>query len=183
IDDAAVRILRVKFSMGLMNPEGKFLADRSLHKSFGSPEHRQVARQCVRESLVLLKNEKQAFPVKKTGRIHVGGKNADDIGNQCGGWTITWQGQSGNVTPGGTTILQAIKKAVSKDTKVTFAVDAKGAAGADVGVVVIGEKPYAETAGDRSDLSLAPEDVAAVENMKAAGIPVVVILFSGRPMI
>ena len=87
------------------------------------------------------------------------------------------------MTPGGTTILQAIKKAVSKDTKVTFAVDGKGAEGADVGVVVIGEKPYAEMNGDRRDLSLEAEDVAAVENMKAAGIPVVVVLLSGRPMI
>ena len=87
------------------------------------------------------------------------------------------------MTPGGTTILQAIKKAVSPETKVTFAADGKGAEGADVGVVVIGETPYAETKGDRSDLSLAPEDVAAVENMKAAGIPVVVVLVSGRPMI
>jgi beta-glucosidase len=113
----------------------------------------------------------------------VGGKSANDLGNQCGGWTITWQGQSGDVTPGGTTILQAIKKAVSKDTQVTFALDGKGAEGADVGVVAIGEKPYAETNGDRRDLSLDAEDVAAVENMKAARIPVVVVLLSGRPMI
>ena len=75
------------------------------------------------------------------------GKNADDIGNQCGGWTITWQGHSGDVTQGGTTILAAIKKAVGPATQVTFALDGTGAAGAAVGVVVIGEKPYAETAG------------------------------------
>jgi beta-glucosidase len=184
IDDAVRRILRVKIAMGLMDKNHSQLADRSLWKQFGSPEHRAVARDAVRQSLVLLKNEHGALPLAKSAkRIHVGGKSADDIGNQCGGWTIFWQGASGNVTSGGTTILQAIKKAVSKDTKVTFAVDGKGAEGAGVGVVVIGEKPYAEMNGDRRDLSLAAEDVAAVENMKAAGIPVVVVLLSGRPMI
>jgi beta-glucosidase len=184
IDDAVRRILRVKIAMGLMDKNHSQLADRKLWKQFGSAEHRAVARDAVRQSLVLLKNEHGALPLAKSAkRIHVGGKSADDLGNQCGGWTITWQGSSGNVTPGGTTILQAIKKAVTKETKVTFAVDGKGAEGADVGVLVIGETPYAETNGDRRDLSLAPEDVAAVENMKAAGIPVVVILLSGRPMI
>ena len=184
IDDAVRRILRVKFAMGLMDKNHSQLADRSLWKQFGSPEHRELAREAVRESLVLLKNDHQALPLSKSAkRIHVGGKSADDIGNQCGGWTIYWQGKSGNVTPGGTTILQAIKKAVSPATQVTFSVDGKGAAGADVGVVVIGETPYAEMNGDASDLHFAPEDVAAVENMKSARIPVVVVLFSGRPMI
>ena len=123
------------------------------------------------------------LPLSKTAaRLHVGGKSADDIGNQCGGWTIDWQGKSGNVTPGGTTVLAAIKKA-APGSKVTFSLDGTGAKGANVGVVVIGEKPYAEGNGDRADLSLAPEDVTAINNMKAAGIPVVVILFSGRPMI
>lgn len=184
IDDAVRRILRVKFAMGLMDKNHSQIADRTLWKQFGSPEHRAVARDAVRQSLVLLKNEHGTLPLAKTAkRIHVAGKNADDIGNQCGGWTITWQGSSGDVTPGGTTILQAIKKAASPGTKVTFDKDGKGGEGADVGVVVIGEKPYAETNGDRRDLGLAPEDVAAVDNMKAAGIPVVVILLSGRPMI
>ena len=102
-------------------------------------------------------------------RIHVAGKNADDIGNQCGGWTIDWQGKSGDVTTGGTTILAAIKNAVSKDTKVTFSKDGTGAAGATVGVVVIGETPYAEMKGDRADLALAPEDVAAVQDDEGGG--------------
>jgi beta-glucosidase len=184
IDDAVTRILRVKFAMGLMDQNRSQLADRGLHKTFGSAEHRQVAREAVRQSLVLLKNQNKVLPLKKAaGRIHVGGKSADDIGNQCGGWTIDWQGKSGDVTPGGTTVLAAIKQAASKGTQVTFSKDGTGAAGATVGVVVIGERPYAEGNGDRADLALAKEDVDAVANMKAAGIPVVVILYSGRPMI
>jgi beta-glucosidase len=184
IDDAVRRILRVKFALGLMDKNRSPLADRSLHKTFGSAEHRKVARQCVRESLVLLKNDRRTLPLSKTlARIHVGGKSADDIGNQCGGWTIAWQGESGNVTPGGTTILKAIQSAASAGTRVTFSKDGSGAAGADVGVVVVGETPYAEMMGDRDDLTLAKEDVAAIENMKRAGIPVVVILLSGRPLI
>ncbi|MBZ5622294.1 MAG: glycoside hydrolase family 3 C-terminal domain-containing protein [Acidobacteriia bacterium] len=184
IDDAVTRILRVKFAMGMMDKNRSQLADRKLHKSFGSPEHRQVAREAVRESLVLLKNQNKVLPMKKTAtRIHVAGSNADDLGNQCGGWTIDWQGKSGDMTPGGTTVLAAIKKAVSKGTQVTFSKDGTGAAGATLGVVVIGEKPYAEFDGDRADLKLSQADVDAVSHMKAAGIPVVVILFSGRPMI
>ena len=184
IDDAVTRILRVKFAMGLMNKSRSPLADRRLHKTFGSAKHRQVARECVRQSLVLLKNEKRTLPLsKKLARIHVGGKSADDIGNQCGGWTIEWQGKSGDVTPGGTTILKAIQNTVSPATKITFSKDGSGAGGADVGILVIGETPYAEGFGDRDDLALAAEDLTAINNMKQAGIPVVVVLFSGRPMI
>ncbi len=184
IDDAVTRILRVKFAMGLMSKNQSQLADRKLWKTFGSPEHREVARECVRQSLVLLKNDHHTLPVSKHAvRIHVAGKSADDLGNQCGGWTITWQGKSGNVTPGGTTILAAIRKAVSRNTRITFSKDGTGAEGASVGVAVVGEAPYAEMQGDRVDLTLAAEDVKAIANMKGAGVPVVVILLSGRPMI
>jgi beta-glucosidase len=185
IDDAVTRILRVKFAMGLMDRSRSPLANRALQpKYFGSAEHRAVARDAVRQSLVLLKNDRKALPLsKKAARIHVAGKSADDIGMQCGGWTIAWQGRAGEVTPGGTTILTAIKNTVSKDTQVTYSKDGSGAAGATVGVVVIGETPYAEGRGDRADLSLAQEDQDAVAAMKSAGIPVVTILVSGRPMI
>jgi beta-glucosidase len=184
IDDAVKRILRVKFAMGLLDKNRSPMADRNLHKSFGSAEHRAVAREAVRQSLVLLKNDGKTLPLSKTlTRIHVGGKSADDIGNQCGGWTIEWQGQSGNVTTGGTTILKAIQNVVSPETKVTFSKDGTGAAGANVGVVVVGETPYAEMRGDSDDLALSREDIETVQNMKQAGIPVVAVLFSGRPMI
>ncbi len=182
IDDAVTRVLRVKFAMGLMDPNRNQLADRSLHKTFGSAEHRAAARECVRRSLVLLKNEKHVLPLAKdAARIHVAGKSADDIGNQCGGWTITWQGKSGDPTQG-TTILAAIRKAVS-GAQVTHSADGSGAAGATVGIAVIGETPYAEMQGDRTSLAVEAEDVAVVEKMKSAGIPVVVVLISGRPMI
>ncbi len=184
IDDAVRRILRVKLAMGLMDKSRSVMADRSLWKRFGSAEHRQVARECVRQSLVLLKNEHKALPVSKSlRRIHVAGKSADDLGNQCGGWTISWQGASGAVTTGGTTILQSIRSAVSPRTQVTYAKDGAGAAGADIGIVVVGETPYAEFSGDRDDLGLSADDLAAVANVKRQGIPVVVVLLSGRPLI
>lgn len=171
VDDAVTRILRVKFAMGMM--ESKPALPWSDY-SFGTPAHRAVARQAVRESLVLLKNEHQILPLsKKLARIHAGGKSADDIGNQCGGWTITWQGKSGETTPGGTTILAALRKAGANVT----------AEGANVGIVVIGETPYAEGKGDRADLSLSAEDIAAVKKMKSTGVPVVVVVISGRPLI
>jgi beta-glucosidase len=184
VDDAVLRILRVKIAMGLMERGRSQLADRRLHRDFGSAAHRAVARECVRRSLVLLKNERRALPLSRTAsRIHVAGRCADDIGNQCGGWTIDWQGRSGNVTTGGTTILQAVRNAASRRTRVTFSKDGSGARGADVGLVVIGETPYAEGVGDREDLSLAAEDSETIERVKAAGIPVVVVLISGRPLI
>ncbi len=184
IDDAVTRILRVKFAMGMMDEDASHKADRSLHASFGSAEHRALAREAVRKSVVLLKNEKKVLPVSKSiKRIHVCGKSADNIGNQCGGWTVQWQGKSGNVTPGGTTIVEAVKKAVSPGTEITYSIDGSGAEGAALGLVVIGELPYAEGVGDRADLSLDSADVRAISNVKKAGIPLAVLLISGRPMI
>jgi beta-glucosidase len=184
VDDAVTRILRVKFALGLMDAGRSPFADRSLLASFGSAEHRAVARECVRESLVLLKNDGGALPISKTvARIHVAGSSADDVGNQCGGWTISWQGSSGTGTSGATSILQAIRRAVSSGTRVTYSRDGRGAAGADIGVVVIGETPYAESYGDRTKLVVSKEDVQTVKRMRKAGMPVAVILVSGRPLV
>ncbi|MEW6060835.1 MAG: glycoside hydrolase family 3 N-terminal domain-containing protein [Bacteroidota bacterium] len=181
IDDAVRRILRVKFEMGLF--EQKY-ADRNLLAEVGSVEHRQISREAVRQSLVLLKNEKNVLPLSKTMKsIVVAGKGADDIGMQCGGWTIDWQGRQGNFLNGGTTILQAVKNTVSKETKVKYSPDGSSADSGDVAIVVIGEEPYAEMFGDREDLSLTKEDIALVDQLTAKGVTVVVVLLSGRPMI
>ncbi len=182
IDDAVTRILRIKFAMGLMDPKRSPLADRGLQATFGSEVHRELARRAVAESLVLLKNEKGALPLARAAkRIHVAGRNADNLGNQCGGWTIDWQGRSGTPTLG-TTILQGIRN-VAPRTKVTYTEDGTGAEGADVGVVVVGETPYAEGFGDRADLSLGKEDLATIDNVRKAGIPLVLVVVSGRPLI
>ena len=184
IDDAVTRILRVKLAMGLLEPGYEPRADRALEARFGSAEHRAVARQAVRESMVLLKNARAALPLGMTARrIHVVGRSADDIGNQTGGWTIFWQGKSGATTTGGTTILAAIRKAAGRGTEVTYSADGSGAAGADAVVVVVGETPYAEMRGDRLDLGLDPADRAAVAAAHATGARVIVVVLSGRPLI
>jgi beta-glucosidase len=183
IDDAVVRILRVKLAMGLVEQERPLRADRRLRDTFGSAAHRALGRRAVRESVVLLKNVDGRLPLDKhLARIHVAGKSADDLGNQCGGWTISWQGQSGTPTQG-TTIFAAIQQAVSPKTKVTFSKDGSGADGADVAIVVVGEEPYAEFFGDRTDLALSADDQQAIARVEAAGVPVVVVVLSGRPLI
>ncbi|MBI2419767.1 MAG: glycoside hydrolase family 3 C-terminal domain-containing protein [Ignavibacteriales bacterium] len=179
IDDAVRRILKVKVQMGLFE---KPFTDRSLLASFASAAHKAVARECVRKSLVLLKNSAQTLPLNKNiAKLFVAGKHADNIGLQCGGWSISWQGLSYTATPG-TTILQGIKNTVSSTTQVTYSQNGAGAAGYNAAIVVVGEQPYAEGSGDRTDLSLSAEDKLIIQNVKSAGIPVVVVLISGRPM-
>jgi beta-glucosidase len=181
IDDAVRRILRVKFEMGLF--EHPF-TDSALTAQVGSAEHREIARQCVRASLVLLKNQNQVLPLDKhVKQLAVVGRAADDLGIQCGGWTIDWQGKPGHVTSGGTTILEAIRQTVAPGAKVTFSRDGSGLQGADAVIVVVGELPYAEMQGDRSDLSLAKVESDRIHRAKLAGVPVITILLSGRPMI
>ncbi len=181
IDDAARRILRAKFQIGLFDHP---FADPELAATVGSPEHRQVARDCVRQSLVLLKNDHQVLPLsKKPRRLVVVGKAANDLGMQCGGWTISWQGGSGEVIKGGTTILAAIRQTVAQGVEVAFSPDGKDLKNADAIIAVVGESPYAETKGDRSDLRLAPEDAGLVAKAKQTGAPLVTVLLSGRPLI
>jgi beta-glucosidase len=183
IDDAVLRILRVKAAMGLLGDSPNVMANRELQQQFGSAEHRSVARRAVSQSLVLLKNEGHVLPLARSAkRIHVAGRGADDIGMQCGGWTIDWQGKAGNVTTGGTTILAAIRQTAG-DTKVTHSVDASNASGADVAIVVVGEQPYAEGFGDDPDLSLDEADLATIRRVKEAGVPMVLVVLSGRPLI
>jgi beta-glucosidase len=181
VDDAVRRILAVKCQIGVFEHP---YADPNLTAMIGSAAHRKVARDCVRQSLVLLKNEHRVLPLsKKLKRVCVIGKTANDLGMQCGGWTISWQGKTGAVTTGGTTILSGIQQSVGPTTEVSYSPDGNELTGADAVVVVVGETPYAEMKGDRKDLSLATEDVALVERAHKSGAPVVTVLLSGRPLI
>jgi beta-glucosidase len=182
IDDAVTRILTKKLELGLFE---RPFADRTLMATVGSAGHRDLARRAVRESLVLLKNEGGLLPLaRSTRRIFVAGKSADDLGNQAGGWTIEWQGASGDIIPG-TTILRAIRDTVGPGTQVTYARDASTIDPTqDVAIVVVGETPYAEWIGDRTDaLGLDEEDLATLAAVKRSGVPTVVILVSGRPLV
>ncbi|WP_326738945.1 glycoside hydrolase family 3 protein [Streptomyces sp. NBC_01022] len=179
IDDAVTRILTQKFRLGLFE---KPYADTTNLDKVGSAEHRAVAREAAAESQVLLKNDGGVLPLKSTQKVYVAGSNADDIGNQAGGWTVSWQGSSGNITPG-TTILSAMKKDAAS---VTYSKDASAATdGYDVGVVVVGETPYAEGIGDVGnghDLELSAADKAAVDKVCAA-MKCAVLIVSGRPQL
>ncbi|HMP81827.1 MAG TPA: glycoside hydrolase family 3 N-terminal domain-containing protein [Verrucomicrobiota bacterium] len=181
IDDAVRRILRVKFQMGLFESTA---VDPKLTAAIGSPKHRAVARECVRNSLVLLKNENRALPLSKNIRhLAVVGAAADDLGMQCGGWTVKWQGERGNVMTGGTTLLAAIRESALPKTTVTYSADGSDLKNADAIIVVVGEAPYAEGKGDIPDLNLASADRELIAKARAAGAPVVTILYSGRPLV
>jgi beta-glucosidase len=187
IDDAVRRILAIKCETGLLEP-GRFGAggargvpDEQRLRAVGSDDHRRLAREAVQKSFVLLKNDRAVLPLPKDVKsLLVLGRSADDLGYQCGGWTIAWQGSSGPITEG-TTILDAVKRAVSSKTRVLTKLGSGDTPGA--ALVVIGETPYAETAGDRHALTLDPADVEAVKTAKATGAPLVVVVVTGRPLI
>ncbi len=176
IDDAVQRILTAKFRLGLFE---RPYVDRSLLPLVGCAEHRAVARRCVRESLVLLKKKDGILPIRKNARILVAGSHADNLGFQCGGWTISWQGGSGAVTTG-TTILQGIRNAAPSAQIEYSQTGVFADTSADYSIVVIGETPYAEGVGDVIDLTLSE---GLVHKMKAYGAPVIVIIISGRPLV
>ncbi|XP_073270700.1 uncharacterized protein [Primulina huaijiensis] len=188
IDDAVKRILRVKFVMGLFeNP----IADLSLANQLGSQEHRELAREAVRKSLVLLKNGKVAsqplLPLSKNApKILVAGSHADNLGNQCGGWTIEWQGVKGNDLTVGTTILTAIKNTVGPSTKVIYNENPDAnfvkTNGFSYAVVVVGEVPYAEMFGDSANLNIAEPGPSTIRNVCGA-VKCVVVVISGRPVV
>ncbi len=211
IDDAVRRILWVKFHSGLFDKPRPAERLWSGHDSFGSAVHREVAREAVRSSLVLLKNEEAQLPLDKGARILVSGKNANNVGHQCGGFTIAWQGTSGDeFVVGGTSIWEGIRAAAPHAVLSPDGSEADPEQH-DVAIVVIGEKPYAEGLGDIRDgedvviqtgsqingklkvlepygrslvlADLHPEDLEVINRVASKGIPVVTILVSGRPLV
>ncbi|CAI0384766.1 unnamed protein product, partial [Linum tenue] len=185
IDDAVRRVLRVKFTMGLFeNP----LADETLVNHLGSHEHRELAREAVRKSLVLLKNTNSMLPLPKKGsKILVAGAHADNLGYQCGGWTIQWQGQSGNNATVGTTIMDAIMNTVDKQSsQVVYQEnpDTKylQSEGFSYAIVVVGELPYAETEGNNMNLTIPEPGPTMIKNVCRA-VKCVVVVVSGRPVV
>ena len=185
LDDAVRRILRVKYKLGLF-PEGH--VDRSVVKAVGTLEHLAVAREAVAKSLVLLKNNGSVLPIKPGARVLVTGPAADSMAIQSGGWTISWQGT--DVThadfPNGQTIWEALNKSVRDAGGVaTLSEGGVYKEKPDVAIVVFGEAPYAEFQGDVATLDYQPSeatDLATLKKLKAAGIPVVALFLSGRPM-
>ncbi|WVZ14452.1 hypothetical protein V8G54_012018 [Vigna mungo] len=188
IDDAVRRILRVKFVMGLFeNP----LADHNLVHNLGKKEHRELAREAVRKSLVLLKNgenpNQPLLPLpKRASKILVAGSHADNLGYQCGGWTIEWQGVTGNNVTKGTTILSGIKNTVDKDTEVVYKenpdVDYVKSNNFSYAIVVVGEQPYAETNGDSLNLTISAPGPETIKNV-CGGVKCVTVIISGRPVV
>jgi beta-glucosidase len=179
IDDAVRRILTQKFKLGLFEHP---YADTTNISTIGSAAHRAVGREAAAKSQVLLKNDGDLLPLAPTSKIYVAGSNANDLGNQMGGWSITWQGGSGATTTG-TTILDGIKQVAPT---ATFSADASAPfEGHDVGVVVVGERSYAEGIGDVGnghDLLLSDADKGAVDKVCGA-MKCVVLIVSGRPQV
>ena len=189
LDDAVRRILRVKALAGILDaPKPSARAAAGQFGLIGSPAHRAIAQQAVRESLVLLKNERGLLPLKPSGHILVAGAAADDIGQQAGGWTITWQGTgvANKDFPNGQSIWGGLSQAITAaGGTATYSPDGSYATKPDAAIVVFGEKPYAEMVGDRPTLEYSAadkRDLAMLRKLKAAGVPVVAVFLSGRPL-
>jgi beta-glucosidase len=190
INDAVTRILRVKLRAGFANsikPSNREHANNTA--LIGAPDHRAVARQAVRESLVLLKNSDGILPLDRNSNVLVAGSGANDIGKQSGGWTVTWQG-TGNTNsdfPGGTTIYQGIQSVVNSAGGTTRLSSSGNWSGTkpDVAIVVFGESPYAEGQGDLSNIEYQngiKSDLAMLESLKSQDIPVISVFITGRPL-
>jgi beta-glucosidase len=175
VDDAVKRLLRVKYKMDLFN--SAITAPQALTNVVGSAEHRAIAREAVRKSLVLLKTTPGTLPIAKNAKVTLVGKHANSIGLQCGGWTLGWQGGE-NINMPGTTILQGFQK-IGGTSNVSYSQDGNNITG-DIAVVCIGEQPYAEMLGDKQDLTI--PGASLVTNAKNAGKKVICILITGRPM-
>ncbi|XPF95885.1 glycoside hydrolase family 3 protein [Colwellia sp. RE-S-Sl-9] len=189
VDDAVSRILRVKLRAGLFDkpsPANRALSGKT--ELIGAKEHRAVARDAVRQSLVLLKNKNNILPLSPKQHILVAGDGANNITKQSGGWTVTWQGtQNTNAEfPGGTSIYQGIAEQVkAAGGTTTLSIDGQYSQKPDVAVVVFGEDPYAEGHGDRANLEFQlgeKQDLALLKSFQSKGIPVVALFISGRPM-
>ncbi len=188
LDDAVSRILLVKKRLGLF--DGKAPSERALggkESLIGNDSHREVAREAVRKSLVLLKNNQSVLPIAADARILVAGSHGDDIGNQSGGWSVSWQG-TGNTNdnfPRATSIYQGLRQAATYPERVSFSADGSYQQKPDVAIVVFGEEPYAEGQGDIDTLEFQPHNktaLALLHSLKADGIPVVSVFISGRPL-
>lgn len=189
LDDAVARILRVKLRLGLF--EAGAPSKRPLGGKFellGSPEHRAVARQAVRESLVLLKNQRGLLPLRPQQRILVAGDGADDIAKQSGGWTLNWQGTGLKPAdfPNAQSIWSGLRERIqAAGGQAELAVDGQYKNKPDVAIVVYGEDPYAEFQGDLRTLAFRPTrnpELELIQRLKAQGIAVVSVLLSGRPL-
>lgn len=187
LDEAVARILRVKIRAGLLDaPRPSQRPYAGEFERLGSPEHRAVAREAVRRSMVLLKNEGGVLPISGSSRVLVAGTAADSIGQQSGGWTLNWQGEdnANAVFPNGQSILGGIRDAVAQfGGEAVYSPDGAYDARPDAAIVVFGEQPYAEFVGDRPHLDF--DSGAALEilrRLKSEGIPTVAVFLSGRPM-
>jgi len=186
LDDAVRRILRVKMRMGVFD-EPSPNKRPNIYAPIGTPDHRAVARQAVRESLVLLKND-GVLPIKPNATVLIAGDGADNTAMQAGGWTLSWQGADNgpNDFPGATSIYEGLKAEIdATGGRALLSPDGTSAQKADVAIVVFGETPYAEFEGDQSDVALHHDNVESLElikKLKAQGIPVVAVMLSGRPL-
>lgn len=189
IDDAVRRILRVKAIAGMFQrPAPKQRSDAGHFDELGSPAHRALAREAVRESLVLLKNTHRTLPLSPHAAILVAGDAADDIGMQSGGWTIDWQGDHNRNAdfPGATSIYGGIKAAVTAaGGTVMLSVGGRYAKKPDAAIVVFGETAYAEFQGDRETVEFSPGDkheLRLLRRLRRRGVPTVAVFLSGRPL-